>query len=75
MVSRVTQELAVVEEFSGGFVHDGKGMMYISFDAGEACGGLGNFGCSSQLGAVGRRGMMDGLKICFGACVVGQSSE
>jgi hypothetical protein len=75
MVSRVAQELVVVEEFSGGFVHDDKCMMYVSFNAGETCGGLGKFGLSSRLGAVGRRGMMGGLKICFGACVVGQGSE
>ena len=75
MVSRGVQELMVVEEFSSGFVHDGKYTMYVLFDAGETCGGLGNFGRLLQSGAVGRRGMMGGLKICVGACVVGRGSE
>ena len=44
MVSMVAQGLVVVEEFSGGFVHDSKGTMYVLFDVGEAYGGLGNFG-------------------------------
>jgi len=34
MVSRVMEELGVVEEFPCVFAHDGKGTVYIAFNAG-----------------------------------------